>query len=64
MPKRQTYMLHIWQSRGLAGEQWVARLECLADGRQQRFADPHTLLEYLQSAVYSPAPEEQTLGDQ
>ena len=51
MPKRETYLLHIYRSRSVSGWQWAARLDHLADGEIRRFADPELLLAHLQALV-------------
>jgi hypothetical protein len=51
MPKHESYILRIWQSRTLGGWQWSARVEDLADGSRERFADRNALLTYLEAIV-------------
>jgi hypothetical protein len=48
-----TYILHIWRSRALAGWQWVARVEHLSDGQRHRFADPEELIAHLRGVALS-----------
>jgi hypothetical protein len=54
-----TYILHIWRSRALAGWQWVARVEHLSDGQRHRFADPEALLVHLRVLAFSEADGDQ-----
>jgi len=49
MPQQDAYMLRIWRSRAVSGQQWVARLEYLPEGESQRFGDPEALLAHLRA---------------
>lgn len=51
MPQQDAYMLRIWRSRAVSGQQWVARLEHLPEGESRRFGDPEALLAYLGTVV-------------
>ena len=47
MPQHDAFLLHIWYSEAVSGQQWAARLEHLPDGQSQHFAGPEALLAYL-----------------
>jgi hypothetical protein len=47
MPQHDSFLLHIWYSEAVSGQQWVARLEHLPDGQRQHFVGPEALLAYL-----------------
>ena len=47
MPPHDTFLLHIWYSEAVNGQQLAARLEHLPDGQSQHFVGPEALLAYL-----------------
>ena len=51
MPEHETYVIHIWRNRAIRGHQWVARVECTANGQRVRFMDPDSLLRHFQQLL-------------